>query len=99
LRARSFYGYSFLRQRPVGDYIVDFMCKELKLVIEIDGYSHLLDEVIQKDKKKEAYLKDQGFFIMRFSDDEVLNDLPNVQRTLEEFLEVRNSSSPFPPSP
>ena len=99
LRAKTFYGYSFLRQRPIGNYIADFMCKELMLIIEVDGYSHLLDEVIQMDIKKEEYLKSIGFTIIRFTDDEVLNDINNVQKTLESFLDSRKGSSPWPPSP
>ena len=99
LRAKTFHGYSFLRQRSIGNYIADFMCKKLMLVIEVDGYSHLLDDVIQKDIKKEEYLKNVGFTVIRFTDDEVLNDINNVQRTLESFIEIRAMTSPWPPSP
>lgn len=42
-------GFTFNRQRPVLNYIADFMCKELKLIIEVDGYTHLLEDVIKND--------------------------------------------------
>ena len=74
-------GYSFLRQRPVGKYIADFMCKELKLIIEVDGYSHNFkaEEDIQRDKA----LAELGYTVLRFHDEEVMKDLPNVQRVIE----------------
>ena len=50
LRARKMKGYSFRRQRPVLHYIADFMCKELKLIIEVDGITHQFEETIKYDK-------------------------------------------------
>jgi very-short-patch-repair endonuclease len=77
-------GVSFLRQRPAGNYIADFLCKELKLIIEVDGYSHNFktDEDAARDKELAAL----GFTVLRFTDDEVMRDLPNVQRTLETWI-------------
>jgi very-short-patch-repair endonuclease len=57
LKAGKIRGYTFRRQRPVLDFIVDFICIPLRLVIEVDGYSHFLNEVILKDKTKEKALK------------------------------------------
>jgi len=57
LRAGMMKGYVFNRQRPIGNYIADFVCKELMLVIEVDGYSHQHEEIQTKDKLKEDYLK------------------------------------------
>ncbi|GGK82928.1 endonuclease domain-containing protein [Rufibacter glacialis] len=83
-------GISFLRQRPIGNYIADFMCKELMLIIEVDGYSHNFktDEDPQRDRDLSAL----GFTVLRFTDDEVMNDLPNVQRTLETWIEDKKGS-------
>ena len=67
-------GYTFNRQRPVGNYIVDFVCKELLLAIEVDGYSHLLEETMVKDKLKDDYLEKEGYRVLRFSDKDVLTD-------------------------
>ena len=52
LRAGQMKGYQFRRQRPVLRYIADFLCKELKLVIEVDGITHQCDEIEVKDKRK-----------------------------------------------
>jgi len=78
-------GYTFLRQRPVGSYIADFFCKELKLVIEVDGYSHNFksEEDIQRDED----LAELGFTTLRFSDTEVMKDLANVERVIVGWIE------------
>ena len=95
LSAGMMKGYAFNRQRPVGNFIVDFMCKELKLVIEVDGYSHHLEETIEKDKFKEDYLKSEGFRILRFDDNEILKDMKNIVRVIED--EIENIILPLPP--
>lgn len=64
-------GYTFLRQRPILNYIADFYCKNLKLIIELDGYSHEFEQQWKKDKKKQKELEDAGFKILTFSDDDV----------------------------
>lgn len=84
LRAKKFHGYSFLRQRPIGNYIVDFFCKELNLVIEVDGITH--EEKCNEDKQKDQFLEKSGLQIIRFTDEEVLHDLENVISTLEHFI-------------
>ncbi|WP_192822863.1 endonuclease domain-containing protein [Rufibacter sp. LB8] len=77
-------GVSFLRQRPVGNYIADFLCKELMLIIEVDGYSHNFKS--DEDSARDKVLSDLGFTVLRFSDNEVMHDLPNIQRTLETWI-------------
>ena len=69
LRAGETMGYSFTRQRPVLSYIADFMCKELCLVIEVDGITHLEEEVIKKDEIKQRELEEAGFYVLRFRDE------------------------------
>jgi very-short-patch-repair endonuclease len=94
LKAGKMKGYTFRRQRPVLDFIVDFMCIPLKLVIEVDGYSHLLDDVLSKDRIKENALKEAGYEVIRFTDSQVLKDLQNVMMEIENYieeLERRNS--------
>ena len=80
-------GYQFLRQRPVLNYIADFMCKDLMLIIEVDGISH--DDEIQwrKDMKRQKKLEDFGFTVLRFSDEEVMNDIENVEQVLLWWIE------------
>lgn len=87
LSGKRLRGYGFLRQRSIHNYIVDFMCKELKLIIEVDGYSHSFKT--EEDCKRDKELKDLGFTVLRFSDDEIMKDLANVQRTLEICIESR----------
>lgn len=78
-------GYTFLRQRPIGNYIADFMCKEQKLIIEVDGYSHNFKTA--EDQKRDRVLAELGFTTLRFSDEEVMQDLPNVERTIMAWIE------------
>jgi very-short-patch-repair endonuclease len=93
LRNKQMMSFSFLRQRPIGPYIADFFSKELNLVIEVDGYTHTLDEVQIKDKTKTAYLQELGFSVLRFTDEEVMHDIENVRRTIELWIESH------PPTP
>ena len=89
LKAKQLKGYQFRRQRPVLNYIADFMCLELKLIIEVDGITHLWEETIIKDKKKQADLEAAGFTVLRFTDDEVLNDIKAVHAYLEDWIGKR----------
>jgi very-short-patch-repair endonuclease len=82
--------FRFLRQRPIGNYIVDFFCKELKLIIELDGYSHHIEEVAIKDKKRQNDLEKMGYSVLRFEDSEVLGDINNVVRTIENWILNQN---------
>jgi very-short-patch-repair endonuclease len=90
-------GYPFRRQRPILNYIVDFVCLPLKLIIEVDGYSHLLDEVKEKDEKRQKKLEDAGFKVIRFTDEEVLTEIDNVRAVIECELQELAKSSPQPP--
>ena len=82
LRAGMMKGYGFHRQRPVLNYIADFMCKELMLVIETDGYTHQFEETVRKDKEKQQALEAAGFTVLRFTDDEVLHNIENVRQAI-----------------
>jgi very-short-patch-repair endonuclease len=86
LRAGMMKGYTFNRQRPVLNFIADFMCKELKLVIEVDGYTHLDEKVQQKDKRKDQALQEAGFTVLRFTDDQVLQQIESVCSTIEAWI-------------
>ena len=85
-RASETMGYSFTRQRPVLFYIADFMCKELCLVIEVDGITHLDEEVIKKDEIKQRDLEEAGFHVLRFRDEEVLNRIDLVIIEIEKCI-------------
>lgn len=94
LRADKMLGYSFRRQRPFLNYIADFMCKELMLVIEVDGLTHQWEEVVEKDHKKQKDLEDAGFKVLRFHDDDVPNDMNNVIRAIQFTIEEIKKASP-----
>lgn len=80
-------GHPFLRQRPIHHYIADFMCKDLKLIIEIDGYTHKFKT--KTDDERDKVLNSLGFTVLRFADEEVMKDLANVQRTIENWIADR----------
>ena len=94
LQGQKLKGYQFRRQRPVLKYIADFMCKELNLVIEVDGISHHYDEILIKDRKKQSDLENAGFVVLRFSDEEVLTDINNVIRSLVGWIENYELKNP-----
>ena len=97
LRARQMKGYPFRRQRPVLNYVVDFMCKELSLIIEVDGITHESDEGHQRDKIRDKNLKNLGFEVLRFSSWEVLNQIDDVAIMIGDWID-RNAKVP-PPGP
>ncbi|MBI5222664.1 MAG: DUF559 domain-containing protein [Candidatus Magasanikbacteria bacterium] len=84
LRHRRVRGYKFMRQKPIGNFITDFFCLELKLVIEIDGISHEGKEAY--DKRRVNYLKSLGLNILRFDDERVKDDLEGVLAEIENFI-------------
>ena len=94
LSGKQCFGYDFHRQKPLGNYIVDFFCHELMLVIEVDGVSHNQESVRLKDREKEAFLNELGITVIRFQDDDIYSDnrdaLAEIERYVLEF-EKRNS--------
>lgn len=93
LKAKHLRGYQFRRQRPVLKYIADFVCMELMLVIEVDGVTHHWEETILKDKRKQDDLEAAGFTILRFTDDEVLNNINIVHEYLDNWIESKINGS------
>ncbi|WP_258100331.1 endonuclease domain-containing protein [Marinoscillum pacificum] len=85
LRAGNILGFTFRRQRPVLNYIADFMCKELMLIIEVDGITHSYEEVVKNDKVRQQNLESAGFTFLRFTDDEVLS---SINRVMDQIIET-----------
>jgi len=85
LRARGLKGWKFRRQVPVGPFIVDFMCKEAGLVLEIDGDSH--DTQIAYDKRRDGYLRAAGYRVLRLANEDVMKELEASMRLVLEALE------------
>jgi very-short-patch-repair endonuclease len=94
LRAHRFMDLKFKRQKPVGRYIVDFVCVERWLIIEIDGGQHA--EQVEYDQRRDAWLRNQGYMVLRFWNNEVLQQLEGV---LEQIcLTITLSPGPSPTS-
>lgn len=91
-------GYQFRRQRPVLNYIADFMCKELCLVIEVDGYTHGFEETVVKDTRKDRELAAIGIRVLRFADDDVLKNIHGVAKRIEDVIEEIETSTPCAPA-
>ena len=87
LRASQFRGYAFNRQKPLGNYIVDFYCRKTSLVIEIDGGSHDYEEAVVEDAKRQQILEEWGVSFLRFSDWEVKNAMSFVLGEIGYFLD------------
>jgi very-short-patch-repair endonuclease len=81
LRAHRFQGFKFRRQQPLGDYIVDFICFEQKLIIELDGGQHA--DAQDYDRQRDAWLSAQGYSVLRFWNNEVQE---NLDGALEHIL-------------
>ena len=80
----------FNRQHIIGDYIVDFVCIEKKLVIEIDGGYHSEYEQIEKDEFRTQQLRDWGFSVIRFKNEDVLGDISGVLNKIKNNLNNKN---------
>jgi len=80
LRMRQFAQYKFLRQKPIGGYIVDFYCSELRLVIEIDGDSH--SETVEYDAERTRFLNALGLQVVRYTNNDVMSNVEGVYEDL-----------------
>jgi len=91
LRARELCGFKFRRQYPIAPYIVDFICVEKRLIVEIDGGQHAT--INEADGLRTRFLNDRGYRVIRFWDNEALLDTDVV---LGAILEALNNSHPHP---
>ena len=83
LRGRAL-GYRFRREDPIGLYIADFSCRFKRLIVETDGGTH---DDPQKDRRRDRWFHDNGWFVLRFDDSDVLDDLDQVVETIALALE------------
>ena len=86
LKNRQFHNLKFKRQQPIGDYIVDFICKEAKIIIEIDGGQHNEPENIEYDKTRTEYLNNLGYKVVRFWNNEIYENIEGVVLRLREEI-------------
>ena len=99
IRNRQFFGYRFRRQFPIGQYIVDFICREKKIIIEIDGGQHNEDINIYYDNKRTEYLMTEGYNVIRFWNNDIDKNIYGVYEKLKEVFEIGKNITPPQPSP
>ena len=92
LRAHRFMGRKFKRQKPIGRYVVDFICIEEKLIIELDGGQHA--ENVEYDQQRDLWLTSKGYTVLRFWNNELMNEMEGVL----EKIRLALSPSPSPTS-
>ncbi|WP_342028874.1 endonuclease domain-containing protein [Devosia crocina] len=88
LRARQVEGHKFVRQLPVGPYFADFACREIALIVELDGGQHADNEA---DRVRTAFLNAEGYSVLRFWNDEVLGNLEGVRYAIVSTLALNPS--------
>ena len=85
LKNRQLGGFKFVRQEPIGPFIADFVCREEKLVVEIDGATHSSEDEIARDARRTAFLERLGYRVVRISNEQAFE---NVEGALEAILRV-----------
>ncbi|MFT5963728.1 MAG: very-short-patch-repair endonuclease [Flavobacterium sp.] len=88
LRNNQLDGYKFRRQHPLLNYVADFYCHQLKLVIEIDGEYHQTVEQKKLDNERTENIEFQGLKLMRFTNEEVISNISAVLNKIKEFLKI-----------
>ncbi len=88
LRAHRFMGKKFKRQKPLGRYVVDFVCLEEKLIIELDGGQHA--DSLEYDRERDSWLRSQGYTVLRFWNNQLMNETESV------LEQIRLTLSPDP---
>ena len=78
IRGKQLKGLQVYRQKPIGRFVVDFYCPKAKLVIELDGGQHYTEDVRTKDEARDRYMMSQGLKTLRFSDNEIFQNLADV---------------------
>ena len=86
LRNRRLNGLKFVRQCPIGPYFVDFVCRERRIIVEIDGATHSTEQELAYDAQRADYLHAQGFRIFRASNGDVYEDLNGICEGLIAFI-------------
>jgi very-short-patch-repair endonuclease len=91
LRARRLKGFKFVRQEPIGPYFVDFVCREEKLIVEVDGATHSTAEEIAADARRASFLADAGYRIMRVTNADVSDGIEAETETILAAIERRET--------
>ena len=86
LKGNKLGGYKFRSQHPISSFVLDFYCHKLKLAIEVDGLYHNTEEQKKYDRIRTKKLEEQGIKLIRFTNDEVINDLANVLNKIRAYF-------------
>src|SRR3989338_7277223 len=97
LRAHRFMGRKFKRQKPMGRYVVDFVCLEEKLIIELDGGQHA--ESVEYDHVRDSWLRSEGYTVLRFWNNELMNEMNGVLEQIRLTLDSGVQTLSPSPSP
>jgi very-short-patch-repair endonuclease len=98
LRDRRLNGYKFVRESVIGFYIVDFVCRRKKIILELDGSQHAEVEAIKYDKRRTEFLEKKGYKILRVWNGDVFDNIDGVLEFILEELEGVQSSRPSSPA-
>jgi very-short-patch-repair endonuclease len=94
IKAHRIDGLSFRRQAPMGAYIVDFVCHDRRIVVELDGETHDFEERLKRDQRRDAWLATRGYVILRFTNHDVLSNLEGVVTVISEAAKARVRGAP-----
>ena len=89
LRGKQILNIQFYRQKPIGGYIVDFYASQPMIVVEVDGSQHKETGQEQKDTQRDIYLKNEGLYILRFNNLQVLQELDSVMEVIYQVVKER----------
>ena len=98
LRNKQLLGIQFYRQKPIGEYIVDFFAPRAKLVVEVDGSQHTMGDHVQKDRIRNGYLASLGLKVLRFNSREVLKESNAVVEAIYRVI-TDQLNAEIPPGP
>jgi very-short-patch-repair endonuclease len=100
VRASQIRGQKFRREHPIPPYTVDFVCLALALIVEVDGEHHFTEEGKRRDEKRDQFLREKGFEVLRFDGYQVTQNLSGVRKQIEDAIDKRiEQRRPLSPSP
>jgi very-short-patch-repair endonuclease len=96
IRAKHLDGLKFRRQHPLGNYIVDFICLERKVIIELDGSQHAEPAIQEYDRERGNWLENEGYRVLRFWDNDVLMNTKGILEVIREHCLEHPPLHPLP---
>ncbi|MEA3488922.1 MAG: DUF559 domain-containing protein [Candidatus Omnitrophota bacterium] len=96
LRGKQILDIQFYRQKPIGGYIVDFYASQARIVVEVDGAQHMETDQEQKDAQRDIYLKNEGLYVLRFNNLQVLQELDSVMEVIYQAVKERLETKKSP---